>query len=55
MKTDIELVFRVLVKRYESLLNRYYPAHNSTGFTERNLSVNFAAAFQNVYPISLVW
>jgi hypothetical protein len=27
-----------------NIFNQYYPAHNSTGFTERNLTCNFAEA-----------
>jgi hypothetical protein len=34
--------------RYCKILNKYYPAHGSNGFTERNLTVNFCAAFEKV-------
>jgi len=30
--------------RYQTIFNHYYPAHNKTGFTERNLSCNYANA-----------
>ncbi|PSV11638.1 hypothetical protein C0W59_19075, partial [Photobacterium kishitanii] len=38
--------FKGTYLRYEHILNRYYPAHNSTGFTERNLTNNFVAAME---------
>lgn len=34
--------------RYKKILNNYYPAHKSTGFTERNLTNNFVAAMEVV-------
>jgi len=30
--------------RYETIFKQYYPSHNKTGFTERNLSSNYAQA-----------
>ena len=30
--------------KYSTIFQQYYPAHDSTGFTERNLSVNFVEA-----------
>ncbi|NEW81271.1 MAG: hypothetical protein GZ094_02745 [Mariniphaga sp.] len=33
-----------LRKRYDNIFEQYYPAHNSTGFTERNLTCHFAEA-----------
>jgi hypothetical protein len=30
--------------RYETIFKQYYPAHNKTGFTERNLSCQYANA-----------
>jgi len=33
--------------RYSTILSQYYPAHNSTGFTERNLTNNFVFALEN--------
>jgi len=37
-----------LHERYTKILNNYYPAHNGTGFTERNLSHNFVASLEEV-------
>ncbi|PQZ85410.1 MULTISPECIES: hypothetical protein [Pseudomonas] len=33
--------------KYRQILNNYYPAHKSTGFTERNLTNNFVRALEN--------
>lgn len=33
--------------KYSQILNNYYPAHNSTGFTERNLTNNFATGLEH--------
>ncbi len=35
-----------LKHRYDNILKQYYPAHNSTGFTEANLTFNFAEALR---------
>ena len=35
-------------KLYANLLEKIYPAKNSTGFAERNLSVNFAKAYERM-------
>ena len=40
---------------YQKLLKKYYPAHRSTGFTERNQSVNFTRAVSAIYPMSFSW
>jgi hypothetical protein len=45
METQFNEIFDTYQKRYESILAILYPAKNNTGFTERNLSVNFANAY----------
>ncbi len=50
-----EKIFENYKKRYESILDVLYPAKNSTGFTERNLSVNFANAYVQDHPGSVTW
>ncbi len=40
--------------RYMKILSHYYPAHGSTGFTERNLTNNFVAAFEHVIGESCI-
>lgn len=42
----IELAFENLHKRYTKILKNYYPAHGSTGFTERNLTNNFVVSLE---------
>jgi hypothetical protein len=43
---DIEAVFNDMHDRYFKILTKYYPAHGSTGFPERNLTHNFVTAFE---------
>jgi cysteine sulfinate desulfinase/cysteine desulfurase-like protein len=40
--------FQKMHQRYCKILNNYYPAHNSNGFTERNLTNNFVYALEGV-------
>ena len=42
----IESVFEAYGEIYRNILNNIYPAKNSTGFPERNLSVNFTKAYE---------
>lgn len=50
--TDIQLAlqtaFHNTIIKYSFILNNYYPAHKSTGFTERNLTNNFVNALEQV-------
>ena len=55
MEKRFEKVFEHYKKRYESILDVLYPSKNSTGFTERNLSVNFANSYERLYPGSVTW
>ena len=45
----IEKVFLEYEQIYRDILNKFYPSLNSTGFQERNLTVNFSKCFDNVY------
>ena len=45
----IEKVFLEYEQIYRNILNKFYPSLNSTGFQERNLTVNFSKSFDNVY------
>ncbi|WP_017221373.1 hypothetical protein [Moritella dasanensis] len=47
MINNIRNAFNRTYLRYVHILNKYYPAHKSTGFTERNLTNNFVAAMEN--------
>lgn len=55
MESQFNKVFDIYQKRYESILDVLYPAKNNTGFTERNLSVNFANAYEATHPGSVTW
>ena len=48
-------VFEKYKKNYDEILNVIYPAKNSTGFPERNLSVNFAKAYESIFDNSVTW
>ncbi|MCP4326106.1 MAG: hypothetical protein GY787_30570 [Alteromonadales bacterium] len=38
----------IMETRYRNILSKYYPAHGSTGFTERNLTNNLVASLEFV-------
>lgn len=38
----------IMKTRYRNILSKYYPAHGSTGFTERNLTNNLVASLEFV-------
>ena len=41
-------IFKLYGEEYRNILELMYPAKNSTGFPERNLSVNFARAYEKI-------
>lgn len=41
-------VLKAYQRNYEKILNIFYPSKKSTGFTERNLTVNFSKAYEAV-------
>ena len=45
---SIQEVFKSYEEIYEHILNSIYPSKGSTGFSERNLSVNFSKAYEQV-------
>ncbi len=47
-KTFFDKVCVELKHNYEKIFEQIYPAKNSSGFTERNLSVNFAKAYEKI-------
>jgi hypothetical protein len=51
----IEEVFKNTVKSYETLLSKYYPSHESKGFTERNLTFNFSHNYLLKNENALIW
>lgn len=48
-------VFEKYRLNYRQIFSSFYPSKNSTGFTERNLSVNFAKAYEQMNPSSITW
>ena len=55
LNNHLDRVFEHYKTNYEKIFNVLYPAKNSTGFTERNLSVNFCKAYETVYQNSITW
>ena len=51
----LDEVFALYKENYVKIFNVLYPAKGSTGFTERNLSVNFSKAYEKKYPSSVTW
>ena len=47
MYQEIEIAFDKTINNYCRILNAYYPAHNNTGFTERNLTHNFVKSLES--------
>lgn len=47
-KTFFDKVCVEYKHNYEKIFEQIYPAKNSTGFTERNLSVNFSKAYETL-------
>ncbi len=55
LKRKFEDVFRLYQLNYERIFDVLYPAKNNTGFTERNLSVNFCKAYESLHPEAISW
>jgi len=47
MHNAIEKAFDKTINNYCRILSAYYPEHNSTGFTERNLTHNFVKSLES--------
>ena len=52
---SLDDVFGIYQNNYIKIFGLLYPSKNSTGFTERNLSVNFAKAYESMNPSSATW
>ena len=52
---SLDDVFGIYQKNYIKIFGLLYPSKNNTGFTERNLSVNFAKAYESINPSSATW
>ena len=48
---SISQVFDAYGNIYRNMLSKFYPSKGSTGFSERNLSVNFAKAYESVNEV----
>lgn len=55
MQTNWDNIISHFHNQYKRILYYYYPAHESTGFTERNLSVNFARAVESTSSNAFTW
>ena len=47
MKKEFQEICNIYKNRYVSIFRQLYPTSKKSGFTERNLSVNFAVAYEN--------
>ena len=54
-RTDWDLVINKYKENYVKMLEILYPSKGSSGFTERNLSVNFAKAYEEIHPNAITW
>ena len=52
---EIAKVLQQYKENYRRIFERIYPSKNGTGFTERNLSVNFAKAYEHIYDDAITW
>ena len=50
-----EIIFRKYKEKYIKVFDLLYPSKGSTGFTERNQSVNFSKAMEELYPSAITW
>jgi hypothetical protein len=55
MKEIIRRAFKATVQSYEHILQNYYPAHGSNGFTERNLTFNFSHNYLLENRNAIIW
>lgn len=52
---SLQVIFEKYKEKYVYILKCLYPSKNSTGFPERNLSVNFSKAVEEFYPSACTW
>ena len=52
---EIEKVLKQYKENYCHIFENIYPSKGSTGFTERNLSVNFAKAYESIHKDAITW
>lgn len=51
----IETILKRMQTRYSRMLDTYYPAFETTGFTERNLTFNFCHEALSLNDNLIVW
>jgi len=54
-KDDMDMIIEKYKSSYIKILKSYYPAHNSTGFTEPNQPINFSKAYESCYTQAITW
>jgi len=54
---NFDLLIEKYSKEYERILSKsgFYPSLGSIGFQERNLTVNFSKAYEQMFPTALAW
>lgn len=55
LQTAEKAIFDKYQNLYAKIFKCMYPAKNNTGFPERNLSVNFSKAVEEVFPSACTW
>jgi hypothetical protein len=55
MEEILTAAFDETARRYAKIFKGYYPAHGSTGFTERNLTNNFVSSLEKVHENCIPW
>ena len=55
MEEILKTAFDETARRYANIFSHYYPAHGSTGFTERNLTNNFVSSLEKVHGDCIPW
>ena len=55
MTDQLNCIITKFGEQYKNILANYYPAHGRTGFTERNLSVNFSRAIEFTSADAFSW
>lgn len=55
MNELISRTFETTCQSYKHILENYYPAHDSNGFTERNLTFNFSHNYLSENKEAIIW
>ena len=52
---ELDFIFKKYSEKYAKIFEKLYPAKGSTGFTERNQTVNYSKAMEDLYPSTVTW